>query len=117
MLKNGVIRYIDNENGTYLFAPKVPLSFLGMPITHISGFDQDQAFHHVPYSRMVGTPSPHFIEVDVLATASELKQRAIAAGMIEAIPAQGKSGFRVDDLGHYLAAPGKHPIASIECDD
>jgi hypothetical protein len=116
MLKNKLIRYQDDESGVYLFKPIVPLRFLGLPILHISGTDQDVAFRGVPPSRMVGTAAPQFLEIDVAAPASELKRRALAAGLVEAIPNKGKVGFEVADLGSYLAGRSGSVISSIECD-
>ena len=117
MLKNKIVRYVANESGIYLFAPTVPLNFLGLPIKHISGFDRDRAFERVPWSRMVGTAPPHFLQIDIQAPASELNKRALAAGFIEAIPSEGKLGFEIEGLGSYLAGKSGLIISSIECAD
>jgi hypothetical protein len=117
MLKNKLIRYVANESGIYLFAPTVPLKFLGLPIRHISGFDTDRAFRGVPASRMVGTAPPQFLQIDIAAPASELKKRALDAGFTEAIPIEGKLGFEVEALGSYLSGKTRSVISSIECAD
>jgi hypothetical protein len=117
MLKNGLILYVANESGSYLFAPNVPLNFLGLPIRHIAGFDREVAFRGVPYSRMIGTAPPQFLQLDIEAPADELKKRALGAGMVEAIPSEDKMGFAVEDSGHYLAGKSRSTISSIECAD
>jgi hypothetical protein len=111
MLKNRLIRYVANEGGIYLFAPKVRLTFLGLPVLHISGFDRDRSFHGTPPSRLTEPPMflPQFLEIDVGTPASELKKRALAAGFTEAVPGEGKLGFEVKALGRN--------ISSIECAD
>jgi len=110
MLKNGLVRYVANDGGIYLFAPTVPLKLLGLPVRHISGFDRDRPFQKTPHAKTAEPPMflPQFIEVDVAAPASELKKRALAAGLSEASPTGGKPGFEVKALGSN--------ISSIECD-
>ena len=110
MLKNKLVRYVANDGGIYLFAPTVPLKLLGLPIRHISGFDRDRAFERTPRARTSEPPMflPQFIEIDVGVPASELKRRALAAGLKEAAPNEGKFGFEVKALGPN--------ISSIECD-
>jgi len=118
MLENRLIRYVDNESGVYLYSPTVPLHFLGLRVTSISGFDVHDAFKHVPASRMVGTAPPFFIEVNVAASAGELRKRALDAGLIEAVPYRNqKRGFWVDakGLGAYLAPRSREVTSSIEC--
>ena len=117
MLKNKLIRYVANESGIYLFVPNVPVKFLGFQIKHISGFDRDSAFDGVPFSRMIGTAPPQFIQIDVVAPSNELKKRALAAGLVEGIPSEGKLGFELEDLGSYLAVKSRSTISSIECAD
>ena len=115
MLRNRLVRYEANESGVYLFAPTVPLKFLGLPITHISGFDREIPFRRVPDSRMVGTAPPQFIQIDVAAPAGELKRRAMAAGFVERVPGEDRLGFTVEDGGHNLAGKSRSTISSIEC--
>jgi hypothetical protein len=111
MLKNKLVRYTANDGGIYLFAPNVRLKFLGLPVSHISGFDRDRAFQKTPRTRMAEPPMflPQFLEIDVEAPAPELKKRALAAGLVEAVPSKGKLGFEVKALGRN--------ISSIECAD
>jgi hypothetical protein len=111
MLKNKLVRYVANDGGIYLFAPNVALKLLGLPVRHISGFDRDRAFQKTPRTRMAEPPMflPQFLEVDVEAPATELKRRALAAGLAEAVPSKGKRGFEVKTLGRN--------ISSIECAD
>ena len=111
MLKNGLVRYVANDGGIYLFEPTVPLKLLGLPVRHISGFDRNRAFRRTPRSKTAEPPMflPQFIEIDVGAPASELKRRALAAGFTEAVPGKGKLGFEVKALGRN--------ISSIECAD
>jgi hypothetical protein len=108
MLKNRLVRYVTNDDGIYLFAPTVPLKFLGLPVRHISGFDRDRAFQ-TPHTRTAEPPMflPQFLEIDVEAPAPELKKRALAAGLTEAVPNEGRLGFEVKALGRN--------ISSIEC--
>jgi hypothetical protein len=117
MLKNKLIRYQANESGVYLFVPNVPLKFLGFPIKHISGFDQETAFNHVPDSLMVGTAPPVFLEIDVAAPTSELKERALNAGLVEAV--RGRGGFQISSSQHgygsYLARGSLKGLSSIAC--
>jgi hypothetical protein len=119
MLKNRLIRYEADESGVYLFKPTVPLRFLGLTVMHISGFDYD-GFRDVRGSTMVGTAPPAFLEIEVAAPAGELRKRALAAGLIEAIPVEDKRGFEVsistEGLGTYLA---EHDgtASSIRCVD
>jgi hypothetical protein len=118
MLRNRLIRYVANENGAYLFAPTVPLSVLGLPIRHISGFDYD-AFADVPVSTMVGTAGPIFLEIDVAAPVAELRKRALAAGLVPADAADHRHGFEVSASDHgygsYLASERTRGSASISC--
>lgn len=116
MLENKLIRYVDNENGVYLFAPAAPLTFLGLQVKHISGFDYDP-FSGVPGSTMVGTAPPVFLEIDVAAPASELRKRALDAGLVEAVPDEHKRGFEVstEGLGSYLATEDSGMTSSIQC--
>ena len=115
MLRNKLIRYKAQESGVYMFVPNVPLKFLGLPIKHISGFDMDHPFNGVPDTLMVGTAPPVFLELDVAAPASELKKRALAAGLIEAI--RGRGGFQVSADGYatYLAGKSRTVVSSITC--
>ena len=83
MLKNKLLRYVDNESGVYLFEPTKPLTFLGLPVLHISGFDDVAGFRDAPDSLMVGTAPPVFLEIDVAAPEGELRKRALAAGLTE----------------------------------
>src|SRR5205085_1540055 len=72
MLANRLIRYVENESGTYLFAVSQPMTFLGLPITYVAGFDIDEAFEGGPGSRMLGPAPSSFLEIDVAAPAAEL---------------------------------------------
>lgn len=116
MLENRLIRYVDNENGIYLFVPTAPLNFLGLRVMHISGFGE-MAFKHVPPSTMVGTAPPLFLEIDVAAPTSELRMRALNAGLVEAIPYEHKRGFEVsaEGYGSYLAPKSRTKTSSIRC--
>jgi hypothetical protein len=115
MRANHLLRYVDNESGIYLFAATKPLTFLGLPITHISGFDADSEFLNTPGSTMVGTAPPVFLEIDVAAPASELRARALKAGLVEAIPHQHKRGFEVSAGRSYLAPKSKGAASNIQC--
>jgi hypothetical protein len=121
MLENRLIRYADNENGIYLFAPTAPLTLLGLRITHISGFDGAEEFKGVPPSRMVGTAPPTFLEVDVAAPTGELRMWALKSGLVEAVPHKRKTGFEVSAtssnraLGSYLAPKSATETSSIQC--
>jgi hypothetical protein len=115
MRANHLIRYVANESGVYLFAVTKPLKFLGLPITHISGFDRDRGFYKVPDSRMLGPAPPWFIEIDVAAPASELRARALRAGLVEAIPWQNKRGFEVSAGRSYLAPRSQGAASNIQC--
>jgi hypothetical protein len=121
MLNNGLVRYVDNESGIYLFKPTVPMTFLGLKVNHISGFDLDERFYNVPASRMLGTAPPVFLEIDVAASVSELRRRALSAGLIEAVPSEHKRGFEVSLLtegyGSYLAPKHGDLASSIRCVD
>lgn len=86
-----------------------------MPVTHISGFDVEEAFEDVPGSRMLGPAPPSFLEIDVDAPASELRARALKAGLVEAIPHQGKRGFEVAAGRSYLAQKSKGAASNIQC--
>ncbi len=116
MLANRLIRYVDNESGVYLFEPTTPLTFLGVRIVHVSGFDGDKAFRGVPSSRMAGTaPRPH-LEIDVAAPVNELRKRARDAGLVERLPGQQR-GFDASTEGwnSYLAHKQGPPTSSIRC--
>ena len=115
MRANHLIRYVANESGIYLFAVTRPLKILGLPITHISGFDRDRAFENVPGSRMVGTAPPPFLEIDVAAPASELRARALKAGLVEATPWQHERGFEVSVGRSYLAPRSRGAASNIQC--
>lgn len=112
MLANHLIRYSENESGVYLFTPTAPLTFLGLKVTHISGFDYD-GFNKVPPSTMVGTAPPVFLQIDVAASVSELRKRALGAGLIESAPP--RNGFRVSNGGSYLAGEAHSVTSNIEC--
>jgi hypothetical protein len=116
MLRNKLVRYKANESGVYMFVPSVPLKFLGLPIKHISGFDLDTAFKGVPDSVMVGTAPPAFLEIDIAAPTSELKKRALDAGLVEAV-APSNRGFQVSAKGwaSYLASKSHNVMSSIRC--
>ena len=117
MLRNKQIRYVANESGVYLFEPVVPLRLLGLKITHVSGFDDAEAFRGVPNSLMVGTAPPVFLEIDVAAPVGEVRKRAVAAGLTEAVPSQGKRGFDASAKGWatYLARRNGVATSSIRC--
>jgi hypothetical protein len=117
MLENRLIRYVDNENGVYLFTPTGPLKIFGLRIAHISGFDMDDAFKGVPNSTMVGTAPPVFLEIDVAASAGELRAKALSAGLVEAVLGQHKRGFQVlkDGYGSYLAPKNRMEMSTIHC--
>jgi len=117
MLAHKLIRYVANENGIYAFAPTVRLTFLGMHIVHISGFDRDgPPFRGVPGTRMVGTAPETFLQIDVAGGQEELRSRALVAGMVEAVPHAHKRGFQVSAKGTYLA-PTPVWTSNIECVD
>ncbi len=115
MQANNLLRYVDNESGVYLFAPTQPMTFLGLPITHISGFDADAAFNGVPASTMVGTAPPTYLQVDVAAAPDELRKRALDAGLVEAVPAKSESGFSIEDKGSYLSPEKVTTTSGIVC--
>ena len=117
MIKNRLINYVENESGVYLFEPTAPLTIFGLKIVHISGFDDNYAFKGVPNSTMVGTAPPVFLEIDVAAPASELRKRALAAGLIEGAPSEHTSGFDVSAKGwaSYLAGKSRVVTSSIRC--
>lgn len=114
MLQNRLIRYVANESGVYLFKPTVPLAFLGLRVTHISGFDYD-GFIDVPGSTMVGGTPPVFLEIDVAASTDELRKRALDAGLVEVDYQKGQRGFEVSAGGSYLADDKNAAISSIQC--
>jgi hypothetical protein len=115
MLKNKLIRYKADESRVYMFTPTVPLKFLGLPITHISGFDY-KPFNGVPDSLMVGSAPPVFLEVEVAAPTSELKKRALDAGFVEGISAD-RAGGEVwhPGLASYLAGKSRTVVSTITC--
>lgn len=114
MIKNRLIQYRDNESGVYLFAPNAPLTFLGLRIKNISGFDYE-GFRDVPSSTMTGTAPPVFLEIDVAATESELRERALRAGLVEGSPSENRRGFEVSARGSYLAGEPQTVTSKIEC--
>lgn len=114
MLEKKFIRYVDNENGVYVFIPTVPLTFLGMKITYISGFDY-AAFKGVPDSTMAGTAPPVFLEIDVAVPANELRKRALDAGLVEGVPRKHKRGFEVLPEQSYLAPEKREASSGIQC--
>lgn len=115
MLRNKLIRYKAQESGVYMFVPNAPLKFLGLPIKHISGFDMNHPFNGVPDTLMVGTAPPVFLEIDVAAPTTELKRRALNAGLAEAI--RGRNGFQISSNGNatYLAGETRSVVSSITC--
>jgi hypothetical protein len=116
MLRNKLIRYKANESGVYLFVPTVPLSFLGLRIRHISGFDYD-GFDAVPSSRMVGTAPPVFLEIDVAASTADLSTRARTAGLVLKRTSPHKAGLIISTRGlaSYLADETHSVTSSIAC--
>ena len=116
MLGNRIIRYVNDENGVYLFQPTARLTLFDLRVKHISGFDYE-GFRRVPNSTMVGTAPPVFLEIDVEASTSELRKRATDAGLVEAVPGQKKRGFEISTkgLGSYLAADRDGVTSSIRC--
>lgn len=119
MLRNHLIRYADNENGVYVFKPVAPLTFLGLRVANISGFDPEEPFANVPGSTMVGMAPEGFLEIEVAAPMAELRKRALDAGLIEAVPYEDKRGFEVsastEGLGSYLATEHSGGASSIRC--
>ena len=119
MLRNKLIRYKADESLVYMFVPTTPLKFLGLPIKHISGFDMDTAFRGVPSSLQVGTAPPVFLEIDVAAPVSEVKKRAVDAGLVERIWPHKRRGFDVsssaEGYGSYLAGKSRSVMSSIRC--
>lgn len=121
MLKGRLVRYAANESGVYVFRPTAPLTFLGLKIRYIGGFDCCEMFRGAPDSVMAGAAPPVFIEIGVAAPARELRKRALAAGLIEDIPGQdSRRGFQITARGGYAAyLAGKKSAAtsSIACVD
>lgn len=115
MLKNRLVRYTDNESGIYLFSATAPVTFLGLPVRNVSGFEYDGDFRGVPPSRMVGTTPSVFLQIDVVAPVAELRNRALKAGLVEAVPYQHQHGFEVSAGGSYLAPKTRAVISSIAC--
>ena len=113
MLTNGLIRYAENESGIYAFTPTRPLTLLGLKVSSISGFDFD-AFEGAPRSLMVGTAPPVFLQIDVEASADELRQRALDAGLTESERGEQR-GFRIEPGGSDLAPRGSAVISGIQC--
>jgi len=116
MLQHKLIRYVNNESGAYLFAPVVPLKFLGLPVRYISGFDYE-GFGRVPASRMVGTAPPVFLEVRVAASVEELRKRASNAGLVETVGPglRPRLDISAEGLGSYLAPKSREIMSSAEC--
>jgi hypothetical protein len=123
MLKNRLVRYVDNEGGVYEFKPTAPLTILGLKIRYFRGFDCCAAFSGVPDSRMLGPASPPFLEIVVDAPAGELRKRALAAGMIEAVPYENKLGFEVEagtepgSIVAHLTSTRRGDMSIIRCVD
>ena len=117
MLRNGLIRYIDNESGVYYFTPAVPLRFLGLRIRYISASDLDNIFRGLPGSRMVGTAPPTFLAIDVAASVAELRRRALNAGLMEGVPYEHRPGFDVSAGGSYPVRANQRGISNIQCVD
>jgi hypothetical protein len=115
MLRNRLIRYIDNESGVYYFTPTAPMRFLGLRITHISASDLEDSFRGTPGSRMVGTAPPTFLAIDVAASVGELRRRALGAGLVEAVPYEHRLGFDVSAGGSYSPDGNQRRISNIQC--
>jgi hypothetical protein len=114
MLRNRLIRYIDNESGVYYFTPTAPMRFLGLRITHISASDLE-IFRGTPGSRMVGTAPPTFLAIDVAASVGELRRRALGAGLVEGVPYEHRLGFEVAAGGSYSPDGNQRRISNIQC--
>ncbi len=116
MLKNHLIRYVENESGVYLFAPTVPLKFLDLRIAYISGFDYF-GFRGAPPSTMAGGAPPVFLEVRVVAPVEELRRRGVSAGLVETEGPglRPRLEFTADGNGSYLAPPSREVMSSVQC--
>ena len=113
MLRNRLIRYVDDESGVYFFAPTVPLKFLGLRITHISAADVEHIFRGTPGSRMLGTAPPTLLQIDVAAPVGELRRRALNAGLVEAVPRNDRPGFTVLEGPSHYFGPHQRGISNI----
>jgi hypothetical protein len=113
MLKNGLIRYVEDQNGSYRFRPTVPMTFLGLRITDIAGFDYT-GFDGTPGSQMLGPAPPEYLEIGIAAPVDELRRRARRAGLVED---DKRPGLKIASGNEVLAGMRGAPASSIECGD
>ncbi len=114
MQSNHLIKYVADENAIYLFEPKTEMRFLGFKIIYISGAEYGE-FKGVPGSTMAGTAPPVFIEIDVAAPVSELRRRALEAGLLQEGPNYRNPGLKISAMASYLAPKSQSPISSVTC--
>lgn len=116
MLKNSLVRYKKGSDGEFIFAPTVPMKFLGFRIRYITAYDSTIGFRKAPPIKSIfgGTPF-HNIQIDVRARASQLRRRARKAGMIESWTTRDHTGLEIDSDPSNLAPKTRYITAKIRC--
>lgn len=135
MLEKKLVRSTnDGGDGSLLYVPTTSLTVLGYQIIRITGWEADQEGRPVrPFSRGPGTAPPNFIELTLKASANQIRQNALAAGLSEAkyvddptqpaFELQGQMrqphkkvpGFEVEDGDSNLASSPHRGVSRISC--